>query len=76
MISWQLMHSGTPMYGQNNGEKETDITNKDKEIIYHTRKSLLFNEKDTWMKRQSGLFDVKRRAYDSGEVYELVGSYI
>ena len=32
-----------------------DITSKDKEIIYHARKSLLFDEKDTWMKIQSGL---------------------
>ena len=35
-----------------------DITSKDTEIIYHARKSLLFDEKDTWMKKQSGSFDV------------------
>ena len=29
-----------------------DITSKDSEIIYHTCKSLLFDEKDTWMKKQ------------------------
>ena len=29
-----------------------DITSKNMEIIYHARKSLLFDEKDTWMKKQ------------------------
>ena len=27
-----------------------DITSKDTEIIHHARKTLLFDEKDTWMK--------------------------
>ena len=51
-----------------------DITSKDTEVIYHARKSLLFDEKDTWMKKQSGLFDVTMGAYDSAEVCELVGT--
>ena len=46
------------------------------EIIYHARKSLLFGEKDTWMKKQNGyLFDVTMGAYDGAEVYQLVGTY-
>ena len=53
-----------------------DITSKDTEIIYHARKSLLFDEKDTWMKKQSGLFDVTMGAYDGAEVCELVGTYM
>ena len=53
-----------------------DITSKDTEIIYHARKSLLFDEKDTWMKKQSGLFDVTMGAYDGAEVCELVGTYV
>ena len=36
-------------------QKYIDITSKDTKIIYHDRKSLLFDEKDTWMKEQSGL---------------------
>ena len=56
-------------------QKYIDITSKDIEIIYHARKSLLFDEKDTWMKKQSGLFDVTMRAYDGAEVCELVGPY-
>ena len=51
-----------------------DITSKDTEVIYHARKSLLFDEKDTWMKKQSGLFDVTMGAYDGAEVCQLVGT--
>ena len=46
------------------------------EIIYHARKSLLFDEKDTWVKKQSALFDVTMGAYDGAEVCELVGTYM
>ena len=53
-----------------------DITSKDTEIICHALKSLLFDEKDTWMKKQSGLFDVTMGAYDVTEVRELVGTYM
>ena len=53
-----------------------DITSKDTEIIYHACKSLLFDEKDTWVKKQSGLFGVTMGAYDGAEVCELVGTYM
>ena len=54
-----------------------DITSQDTEIIYHARKSLLFDEqKDTWMKKQSGLLDVTMGVYDGAEVCELVGTYM
>ena len=43
--------------------------------IYHARKSLLFNEGGTWMKKV-GLFDVTMRAYDSADVCELVGTLL
>ena len=41
----------------------------------HARKSLLFNKQQTWIKKESGLFDVAMGAYDGAEVYELVGSF-
>ena len=44
-------------------------------IIYHARKSLLFNEGGAWMKRD-GLFDLKMRPYDGAEVCELVGTFL
>ena len=53
-----------------------NVTSKDREIIYHARKSLLFDGNDAWMKKQSGLFDVTMRAYDSAEVCKLVGTYM
>ena len=53
-----------------------DITSKDTEIIYHVLKSLLFDEKDTWTKKQSSLFDITMGAYDGAEVCELVGTYM
>ena len=45
-----------------------------KKIIYHARKSLLFNEEGTWVKKD-GLFDVTMGAYDGAEVCELVGTF-
>ena len=38
--------------------------------------SLLFNNQQTWIKRDNGLFDVTMRVYDETEVYELVGYYL
>ena len=46
-----------------------DITSKDAETIYYTRKSVFFDEKNTWMKKQSGLFDVTMGAYNGAEVH-------
>ena len=35
-----------------------------------------FFDQKTWIKRDSGLFDVMIGAYDWAEVYELVGNYL
>ena len=56
-------------------EEKVQIFNDDKKIIYHARKSLLFNEEGKWMKKD-GLFDVTMRAYDGAEVRELVGTFL
>ena len=53
-----------------------DITSKDMEIIYHARKSLLFDEKNTLIKKQSGLFDVTMGAYGGAEVCELISTHM
>ena len=42
----------------------------------NAKKSLLFNNQQTWIKRDSGLFDVTMRVYDETEVYELIGYYL
>ena len=56
-------------------EQHINISQKDKEIIHHSRKSLLFNSNDIWMKKY-GLFDVTMGAYDGAEVCELVGNFM
>ena len=45
-------------------------------IIYHARKSLLFSEDSTWIKKDGGLFDVTMGAFDGAEICELVGTFI
>ena len=60
----------------NFAEKLVNITNEDKVIIKHTRKSLLCNNSEHWMKKYSGLFDVTMGAYDGAEVCELVWTFL
>ena len=56
-------------------EEKVQIYNDNKKIIYHARKSLLFNEECTWIKNV-GLFDVTMGTYDGAEVCELVGTFL
>ena len=60
----------------NFAEKRVNITNEDKVIIKHARKSLLYNNREPWMKKDSGLFDVTMGAYDEAEVCELVRTFL
>ena len=53
-----------------------NLDDQDKKIIYHSRKSLLFNQEQTWMKKGSDLFDVSMGAYDGAEVCELIGIFL
>ena len=57
-------------------EKYIKVYSEDKAIIKYARKSLLFNQQQTWIKKESGLFDVTMGAYDGAEVCELVGIFI
>ena len=57
-------------------EKHIKISTEDKAIIKHARKFLLFNKQQTWIKKESGLFDVTMGAYDGAEVCELVGIFM
>ena len=47
-----------------------------KKIINNARKSLLFNKQQTWIKKESGLFNVTMGAQDGAEVCELIGSFL
>ena len=52
------------------------ITEQQESIIWHSRKSLLFNEKFTWTKKDGRLLDVTMGSFDGAEICELVGLYI
>ena len=53
----------------------TPISRKDKEIIFNSRKSMLFGQGREWIKKGTGLFDVTMGCYDGAEVCELVGMF-
>ena len=57
-------------------EKHIKVSSEDKAIIKHARKSLLHNKQQTWIKKESELFDVTMGAYDGAEVCELVEIFI
>ena len=44
--------------------------------IFHARKSLLFDETSTWVKKDNPDFDVTMGSYDGAEVCELVRLYL
>ena len=52
------------------------ITRKDVEVIFHARKSILYNNGEPWAKKEGGSFDVTIGTYDGGEVRELIGIYM
>ena len=35
-------------------KQQAEISKKDKEIIFHTKKSLLFNDQHVWIKKEGG----------------------
>ena len=52
------------------------IARKDVEVIFHPRKSVLYNDRELWVKKDGGSFDVTIRAYDGVEVCELISIYM
>ena len=60
----------------NFANRNTTINRKDRDIIFHARKSLLFNQGEAWMKKGGILFDVTMGAFDGAEVCELVGVFM
>ena len=53
-----------------------EISNDDLKIIYHARKSILYNNEVPWAKKTNKNFDVTMGAYDGAEICELVGLFI
>ena len=60
----------------NFAKKRVNITNEDKVIIKHARKSRLYDNSELWMKKDRGLFDVTMSAYDGTELCELEGTFL
>ena len=52
------------------------INSKDRETIFHARKSLLYKEGEPWIKKQSNNFNVAMGSYDGAELCELVGIFM
>ena len=57
-------------------KQHVTIKPKDRETIFHARKSLLYNEGEPWIKKQSNSFDVTMGSYDGAEVCELIGIFM
>ena len=57
-------------------KQHVTIKSKDRETIFHARKSVLYNEGEPWIKKQSNNFDVTMGWYDGAEVCELIGIFM
>ena len=54
-----------------------EISDKDVQIIMHSRKCLLFSSQEQWVKKDGNeLFDVTMGSFDGAEVCEIVGLYL
>ena len=51
-------------------------TNKDTEVVFHARKSILYYNDETWVKKGESNFDVSTGPYDGAEVCELIGVFM
>ena len=54
----------------------TDVSQDTIDIIMHSRKSLLFCDGNTWIKKGNQLFDVTMGSFDGAEICELVGLFL
>ena len=58
------------------GRTCTHISDEDKDLFLHARKSILFYDNSTWIKSNGSLFDVTMGSFDGAEVCELVGLFL
>ena len=56
-------------------KRHISITNKDIEVIFHARKSLLYYKDESWVKKGESNFYVTMGAYDGAELCELIGTF-
>ena len=58
-------------------ERHVEISDSDKNVLFHCRKSLLFLNNKPWVKsRGNQEFDVAMGSHDGAEICELVGIYL
>ena len=57
-------------------KQHVTIKSKDRETIFHARKSLFYNEGELWIKKQSNNLDVTMGSYYGAEVCELIGIFM
>ena len=57
-------------------KKRVSITRKDKEVNFHTRQSVSFNEREPWAKKEGGSFDVTMDVDDGAEACKRFSIYM
>ena len=55
----------------------TNITQQDRDIIIHAKRSFLYHQNSPWIKKDTAnMFDVTMGSYDGAETCELIGLYM
>ena len=61
----------------NYASRFTTVTQQDRHIIIHAKKSLLYQQDSPWIKKNTNdMFDVTMGSYDGAETCELIGNYM
>ena len=53
-----------------------NITQRDIQVMFHSRKSLSYNNRVPWVKKEGTGFDVTMGAYDGAEICVLIGIFM
>ena len=65
------------MKALNYASRFTTVTQQDRHIIIHAKKSLLYHQDSPWIKKNTNdMFDVTMGSYDGAETCELIGNYM
>ena len=56
--------------------KYTHISDKDKTLILHTCKSLLYHKGEAWVRKGKSTFEITVGGWDGAEKCDLVGLYL
>ena len=56
--------------------KYVEISDDDRNLFFHTRKTFLCSKDDYWIKKNNPEFDVSMGSFDSSEISDVCGLYI